>query len=599
MGLRNPVQRTPPGPAGFRLPRVLLALMAALAAIPATASATFHEIKVREVHPSSGDDSYVVLQMYAANQNFVGGRPMRLYNSSGTLVHTSTFAGNVSNGQSQATLLVGDTAVSSTFGVSPDLEDAGLSIPAAGGAVCWNAGGIPPDCVSWGNFSGGSSFSTATGTTVGNPASPAGITAGKAIRRSIAPGCSTLLENGDDTNDSATDFAEVAPAPRNNASPITEHDCTEPNTSITSGVPANGERTKSEEATFTFTANPSEEASFECKLDSEPSFTACTSPKTYTGLAGGTGTSHKFEVRAKHPLNGADPTPAKREWTVDTVGPAVTIDGHPPDPSSGTNPAFSFHSEIGAKSFECSLVKFGEADSFALCSSPETFSPLDENGEYTFKVRAKDTAMNLGAPTTFSWDVDTSLIDETPPEAKITSHPTDPTESSVATFGYESNEPGSVFECSLDGASFTSCPGSGITYGNLAAGPHSFQVRATDTSNNTGSPVGFSFTIVSPPPQLFHQEPLTGPGPAPNTLLTGKPPAKTRDRTPTLRFKSTLSAATFQCKIDGKPFKPCRSPLTTKPLAYGRHTIKVRAQTAAGTDPTPAVVSFKIVRGHR
>lgn len=598
MAALTPVQSTPLHRTGSRLPLAVLAVVLALTTIPATASATFHDIKVREVHPSSGDDSYVVLQMYLPSQNFVSNHSMKLYNSSGTLVHTSTFGGNVSNGQSQATILIGDTAVSSAFGVTPDLEDSGLSIPAAGGAVCWNATGVPADCVAWGNFNGGSSFSTATNTTVGNPASSGGITAGKAIRRSIAPGCATLLEDGDDTNDSATDFAEVTPGPRNNASAITEHNCTAPNTSITNATPANGERTKSQEATFTFTASPSEEASFECKLDSEPSFSACASPKAYTGLAGDAGTPHKFEVRATHPVNGADPTPAKREWTVDTVGPAVTIDTHPADPSSGTNPAFSFHSESGANSFECSLVKFGESDSFESCVSPETFPSIAENGKYAFKVQARDTAANQGSPTAFSWDVDTSLLDETPPEAKITSHPTDPSESSVASFAYDSNEPGSVFECSLDGAPFTPCPGTGIVYAGLASGPHSFQVRAIDTSSNVGSPVGFSFTIVSQH-QLFQQQPFVSTVQAPNTLFTGKPPPRTRDRTPTLRFKSTPSPATFQCKIDGKPFKPCRSPLTTKPLAYGRHTIKVRAQTAAGADPTPAVVSFKVIRGRR
>jgi large repetitive protein len=599
MAVRNPVETSASRRAGFRICAVTLAVAVAVLALRASsAQATFHEIKVREVHPSTSDDSYVVLQMYVSSQNFLSGHSMKLYDSSGSLAHTSTFAASVSNGKSQATVLVGDTGVGSVFGVTPDLEDSGLSIPAAGGAVCWNAAGVPADCVSWGNFNGGPAFSTATNTTVGNSASPTGITAGKAIRRSIAPGCSTLLEDGDDTNDSAADFAEVTPAPRNNASTITEHNCTAPNTSITNATPAGGERTKSEEATFTFTASPSEEASFECKLDLEPSFTACASPKTYTGLAGGTGTLHKFEVRAKHPVNGTDPTPAKREWTVDTVGPSVIIDTHPADPSSGTNPAFGFHSESGANSFECSLVKFGEPDSFASCSSPETFPSVGENGKYTFKVQAKDTAANQGSPTAFSWDVDTSLLDETPPEAKITSHPTDPSESSIASFAYESNEPGSAFECSLDGAPFTSCPATGIAYADLAPGPHSFQVRAIDTSSNIGSPVGFSFTIVSPPQPVRQQSPLVL-GQVPNTVVTGRPPARTRDRTPTLRFKSTLLPATFECKVDGKPFKPCRSPLTTKPLAFGRHTIKVRALAAVGPDPTPAVVSFKVMRGPR
>ena len=41
----------------------------------------------------------------------------------------------------------------------------------------------------------------------------------------IAPGCSTLLEPGDATDNSSTDFALTAPSPRNNATAPTEAAC--------------------------------------------------------------------------------------------------------------------------------------------------------------------------------------------------------------------------------------------------------------------------------------------------------------------------------------------------------------------------------------
>jgi len=157
-----------------------------LAAAP-TAQATFHLIKVREVYAGTSDDSYVELQMYAAGQTFLTNHAMTVYNAAGTLVHSSKFTSGLANGQNQATVLVGDTGVQAKFGVAPDLVDAELAIPAAGEAACWNAGGLPSDCVAWGNFSGAGALQAATGTTVGSPASPGGITPGKAIRRSIAP----------------------------------------------------------------------------------------------------------------------------------------------------------------------------------------------------------------------------------------------------------------------------------------------------------------------------------------------------------------------------------------------------------------------------
>jgi hypothetical protein len=82
----------------------------------------------------------------------------------------------------------------------------------------------------------------------------------------------------------------------------------------------------------------------------------------------------------------------------------------------------------------------------------------------------------------------------------------------------------------------------------------------------------------------------------PQTILRGKPGKKVRDRTPTFRFASNESGSIFQCKLDGKPFRSCRSPFTTKPLALGNHTFKVRARDDSGKlDPSPASYGFKVL----
>jgi hypothetical protein len=83
---------------------------------------------------------------------------------------------------------------------------------------------------------------------------------------------------------------------------------------------------------------------------------------------------------------------------------------------------------------------------------------------------------------------------------------------------------------------------------------------------------------------------------APQTTLQRKPPRKTRDRTPTFRFASDEPGSTFQCKLDGKPFRSCRSPFTTKQLTLGQYTFKVRARDDSGKlDPSPASYGFKVV----
>jgi plastocyanin len=92
----------------------------------------------------------------------------------------------------------------------------------------------------------------------------------------------------------------------------------------------------------------------------------------------------------------------------------------------------------------------------------------------------------------------------------------------------------------------------------------------------------------SPPPTVL----LPGP---PDTKITLKPRARTKDRTPTIKFAATVAGASFQCSVDRKPLKPCRSPYTTPALKPGRHTFKVAAVANGSTDPTPATASFKVV----
>jgi hypothetical protein len=94
-----------------------------------------------------------------------------------------------------------------------------------------------------------------------------------------------------------------------------------------------------------------------------------------------------------------------------------------------------------------------------------------------------------------------------------------------------------------------------------------------------------------------------GPGPnpesgrgAPQTSLTRKPPKKTRDRTPTFRFASDEPGSRFECAIDKRRLRPCRSPFTAVRLAPGKHRFKVRALDDSGSpDPTPASYGFEVL----
>jgi hypothetical protein len=596
MAVRNPVKRISTLPRiGPRLTVALLAAVAALGATPAIAPASFHEILVREVYAGgASNDSYVVLQAYNGGQNLVGGHKIVAYGpEAGAELGSFEFTSSVSNSANQMTILVADSAYSTGFpsGPVPDGSLSTMNLSPAGGAVCWNG---TPDCVSWGNFSG------STPSVSGTPVLPDGIPGGNAIRRKITAGCATLLEPfpTDDSNNSSADFEAVTPTPRSNASTIVEANCVAPQTTVNTGPQ---KPTNVTSASFTYSASPASGATFECKLDGG-SFEDCTpSPKSYAGPLDGddlaNGTSHKFEVKATN-ATGTDPSPAVWEWKVDTVKPTATINGQPPDPSPGASAAFNFSANETA-TFECQL---SGPTPFALaaCVSGKTYTSLAE-GEYTFSVQAKDSAGNTGDPDTYEWTVDEEALDTTPPQTTITVKPPDPSASASASFAYESNEPSASFECSLDGGPFAGCPLAGIFYGGLANGPHSFQVRARDIAGNVDkSPAGHSWTVAapipSPPPPILTRPPVPVP---PQTTITAKPPARSRDRTPTLRFRADQPGATYQCKVDAKPYKACRSPFTTKLLSFGRHTVKVRAVAGGLADSTPAQTSFKVVRGRR
>jgi hypothetical protein len=81
-----------------------------------------------------------------------------------------------------------------------------------------------------------------------------------------------------------------------------------PETTIDSGPSGT---VKQNNATFYFFSSEAG-STFGCSPDSV-TFSACSSPKKYTGLANG---SHTFSVRATDATGNTDATPASRTWTV-------------------------------------------------------------------------------------------------------------------------------------------------------------------------------------------------------------------------------------------------------------------------------------------
>ena len=185
-------------------------------------------------------------------------------------------------------------------------------------------------------------------------------------------------------------------------------------------------------------------------------------------------------------------------------------------------------------------------------------------------------------------------LDTAAPDTQILTNPTNPSNSTSATFTFSGTD--SViaavasFECKLDAGSFAACT-SPQSYMGLSQGSHNFQVRAIDGAGNPDpTPASYTWTVDAI---------------APDTTITGNPTNPTTDTNATFTFTGTDSfgvpALTFECKLDAGMFAACTSPQAYMGLAVGPHTFEVRAKDSVGNaDPTPASFSLDDhIRKHR
>jgi hypothetical protein len=350
--------------------------------------------------------------------------------------------------------------------------------------------------------------------------------------------------------DGSHTFAVEATDPAGNTSTQTSYtwtvDTVAPTASIT-GKPS--DPSNSTAPGFTFTASQAG-STFLCKLDAA-AFAACTSPKSYTGLAEG---SHTFVVRATDQA-GNPGVDATYTWTVDTAAPTATITQKPVDPSNSTAPSFTFTASQAGGTFLCKL----DTAAFAACTSPKGYTGLAD-GSHTFTVRAVDPAGNTSADASSTWTIDTA-----PPTTAITVKPTDPSSVVAPSFSFTPSEGGSTIACKLDAAAFAACS-SPKSYAGLAQGAHTFTVRSTDLAGNAGPETSYTWTIDTA---------------APTTTLSSKPTDPTSASSASFVFSASETSA-FACRLDGVNFAACTSPTSYTALGDGAHTFAVRATDPAG-----------------
>ena len=373
----------------------------------------------------------------------------------------------------------------------------------------------------------------------------------------------------------ATDAAgNVELEPASHSWTIFVGDETPPETYISSAPPV---LTTSESSTFMFAATESRR---HLPVLDRPAArgSACSSPKTYTGLAPG---DHLFLVRATDPSGNVDPSPGIYEWTVEDLTPPTThLVEMPADPTESTTARFGFvghdnativEGEFVPLMFQCRLDSQSEG-AWTECTSPQMYFDLAP-GRHTFEVRAVDEAGNVDAsPSTYSW----TIVDTTPPDTTIDSGPLSPTQSTSAILTFSSNEAGSTFECSLDGAAFAPCTSPKQYTGLWRSASHELQVRATDRAGHVdATPASYAWTV-SPPPDTT----------PPNTTIDTGPPAETPSPDATLTFSSSELGSTFQCSLDGSAFNSCVSPARRTPAWRSACTSSASAPSTRPATPT-------------
>ncbi len=171
--------------------------------------------------------------------------------------------------------------------------------------------------------------------------------------------------------------------------------------------------------------------------------------------------------------------------------------------------------------------------------------------------------------------------DTTAPETTITGGPKGQGRGPAATFTFTSSEPGSTFECSLDGGAWAACS-SPATFTKLGQGEHELRVRATDKAGNTdASPAVRTWTVDRGKPKV--------------TVLKG--PKVTKDRTPTVRARlrdtyDDLRARDVKVRFGGRAAAKVRvnrkgvMVATAKRLAPGRHRVVLTVRDEAGNART-------------
>jgi CSLREA domain-containing protein len=187
------------------------------------------------------------------------------------------------------------------------------------------------------------------------------------------------------------------------------------------------------------------------------------------------------------------------------------------------------------------------------------------------------TATSTAVPPTETPSATPTPADVTAPQTTLLSWPDLNSTSTSATFTFTSNEAGATYECALDGEPYADCTTPHQVSG-LAAGSHTFAVRARDLAGNVdASPVTYTWTVSAPT-----SEPTAPPTTAPSATPTTEPTV-----TPTTAPTATPTAEPTTTPTTEPTAVPTAEP-TSAPTATPTAVPTVTPTTAPTATPTTA-----------
>ncbi len=148
---------------------------------------------------------------------------------------------------------------------------------------------------------------------------------------------------------------------------------------------------------------------------------------------------------------------------------------------------------------------------------------------------------------------------------------------------FTSNEADARFECSMDGVEWWRACQAPHRVDSRREGLHWLRVRAIDAQGNPDpSPARADWMLDLSPP---------------STIITERTPRTSGESILKVAFtgRDAVGVASFECRLDGGAWSPCKSPYQSPNLKAGWHSIGIRAVDKAGhADPTPVSPNFKI-----